>query len=111
MRIPGKVGKRRRPLPGNRPPTPRSRPRNYQTTRPGAARRGRWWWLSRRGCARWRRRRKPAWNESWAPVVEGIHNGNFFGTTGEILFHDWKIEGAGAKSVYTANIEYTFPLD
>jgi hypothetical protein len=53
----------------------------------------------------------PAWNESWAPVVEGIHNGNFFGTTGEILFHDWKIEGAGAKSVYTANIEYTFPLD
>jgi hypothetical protein len=53
----------------------------------------------------------PAWNESWAPVVEGIHNGNFFGTTGEILFHDWKIEGSGAKSVYTANIEYTFPLD
>ena len=53
----------------------------------------------------------PAWNESWAPVVEGIHNGNFFGTTGEILFHDWKIEGSGAKSVYTATIEYTFPLD
>jgi hypothetical protein len=53
----------------------------------------------------------PAWNESWAPVVEGIHSGNFFGTTGEILFHNWAIEGAGAKSVYTANIEYTFPLD
>jgi hypothetical protein len=53
----------------------------------------------------------PAWNESWAPVVEGIHEGNFFGTTGEILFHDWKIEGSGTQSVYTANIEYTFPLD
>jgi hypothetical protein len=53
----------------------------------------------------------PLWNESWAPVVEGIHNGNFFGTTGEILFHRWGIEGSGAKSVYTANIEYTFPLD
>jgi hypothetical protein len=53
----------------------------------------------------------PAWNESWAPVVEGIHNGNFFGTTGEILFHDWKIEGSGANSVYTATFEYTFPLD
>jgi hypothetical protein len=53
----------------------------------------------------------PLWNESWAPVVEGLHEGNFFGTTGEILFHDWKIEGAGAKSVYIANIEYTFPLD
>ncbi|MGD0346001.1 MAG: hypothetical protein ABSA85_04550 [Terracidiphilus sp.] len=53
----------------------------------------------------------PAWNESWAPVVEGIRSGNFFGTTGEILFHKWSIEGAGAKSVYTASIEYTFPLE
>jgi hypothetical protein len=53
----------------------------------------------------------PAYNESWAPIVEGIHEGNFFGTTGEILFHTWGIEGSGAKSVYTANIEFTFPLD
>ncbi len=53
----------------------------------------------------------PAYNESWAPVVEGIRDGNFFGTTGEILFHNWSIEGSGAKSVYTASIEYTFPLD
>ncbi len=53
----------------------------------------------------------PAYNESWAPVVEGIRAGNFFGTTGEILFHNWSIEGSGAKSVYTATIEYTFPLE
>jgi hypothetical protein len=53
----------------------------------------------------------PAYNESWAPVVEGIRAGNFFGTTGEILFHKWSIEGSGAKSVYTASIEYTFPLE
>jgi hypothetical protein len=53
----------------------------------------------------------PAWNESWAPVVDGLHQGNFFGTTGEILFHNWEIEGSGAESVYTATIEYTFPLD
>jgi hypothetical protein len=53
----------------------------------------------------------PTYNESWAPIVEAIHEGNFFGTTGEILFHSWGIEGSGAKSVYTANIEYTFPLD
>jgi len=53
----------------------------------------------------------PAYNESWAPIVEGIRAGNFFGTTGEILFHQWGIEGAGAKSVYTATIEYTFPLE
>ncbi len=53
----------------------------------------------------------PAYNESWAPIVEGIRSGNFFGTTGEILFHNWGIEGSGAKSVYTASIEYTFPLE
>ena len=53
----------------------------------------------------------PTYNESWAPVVDGIQKGNFFGTTGEILFHNWGIEGSGAKSVYTASIEYTFPLD
>jgi len=53
----------------------------------------------------------PSYNESWAPVVEGIRAGNFFGTTGEILFHNWSIEGSGAKSVYTASIEYTFPLE
>src|SRR5665213_2248176 len=53
----------------------------------------------------------PLFNESWAPIVEGLHEGNFFGTTGEILFHNWGIEGSGAKSTYTASIEYTFPLD
>jgi hypothetical protein len=55
--------------------------------------------------------RVPAYNESWQPVVDGIRKGDFFGTTGEILFHDWSVEGAGAKSVYTASVEYTFPLE
>jgi hypothetical protein len=52
----------------------------------------------------------PSYNESWSPIVEGIRAGNFFGTTGEILFHRWGIEGTGAHSIYTAEIEYTFPL-
>ncbi len=55
--------------------------------------------------------RVPLYNESWSPIVEGIRAGNFFGTTGEILFHNWSIEGTGAKSTYNASIEYTFPLD
>jgi hypothetical protein len=53
----------------------------------------------------------PAYNQSWAPIVDGLRAGNFFGTTGEILFHKWGIEGSGKNSVYTASIEYTFPLD
>lgn len=52
----------------------------------------------------------PAYNQSWAPIVDGMRAGNFFGTTGEILFHNWGIEGSGANSIYTANVEYTFPL-
>ena len=55
--------------------------------------------------------RVPLYNESWAPIVEGIRAGNFFGTTGEILFHDWAVEGRGAKAAYSATIEYTFPLE
>jgi hypothetical protein len=43
--------------------------------------------------------------------VEGLRAGNFFGTTGEILFHNWSLEGTGAKAVYCAVIEYTFPLE
>ena len=53
----------------------------------------------------------PLYNESWAPIVEGIRSGNFFGTTGEVLFHNWGVEGSGAKSIYHATIEYTFPLE
>jgi len=55
--------------------------------------------------------RVPLYNESWSPIVEGIRAGNFFGTTGEILFHNWSIEGTGSNRTYTATIEYTFPLD
>lgn len=55
--------------------------------------------------------RVPRYNESWAPVVEGIRAGNFFGTTGEILFHDWGVEGMGEKADFGATIEYTFPLE
>jgi hypothetical protein len=55
--------------------------------------------------------RVPLYNESWEPIIEGMRQGNFFGTTGEILFHNWSIEGTGAKRTYTASIEYTFPLE
>src|SRR5260370_42111556 len=55
--------------------------------------------------------RVPLYNESWSPIVEGIRAGNFFGPTGEILFHHWSIEGTGAKSPYNTTIDYTFPPD
>ena len=55
--------------------------------------------------------RVPLYNQSWAPLIDAMRAGDFFGTTGEILFHNWGIEGSGANSTYNATIEYTFPLD
>jgi hypothetical protein len=51
----------------------------------------------------------PLYNESWAPIIDLMRRGDFYGTTGEVLFHNWGVQGSGAKSVYTANIEYTYP--
>ncbi len=53
----------------------------------------------------------PLYNESWAPIIDAMQRGEFYGTTGEVLFHQWGVEGSGAKSVYSANIEYTYPLE
>jgi hypothetical protein len=53
----------------------------------------------------------PAYSESWAPVTEAMRAGNFFGTTGEILLHDWAVKGNGAHRTYDVDLEYTYPLD
>ncbi len=53
----------------------------------------------------------PLYNESWAPVLAAIRRGELYGTNGEVLFHNWGVQGSGANSVYTAAIEYTFPLE
>ena len=55
--------------------------------------------------------RVPLYNETWSPIVEGIRSGNFFGTMGETLCHDWKVTISGANSTYSATIEYTFPFE
>jgi hypothetical protein len=55
--------------------------------------------------------RVPIYSEGWATLVSAMQKGQFFGTTGEVLFHNWGVEGTGDERSYTANIEYTFPLD
>ena len=44
-------------------------------------------------------------------VAEGLRAGNFFGTTGEVLFHSWGVSGSGKSRTYNAEIEYTYPLE
>ena len=53
----------------------------------------------------------PRYDESWAPITEGLRAGNFFGTTGEVLFHNWGVSGSGKSRTYNAQIEYTYPLE
>ena len=51
----------------------------------------------------------PKFDSGWTPVVEALRAGDYFVTTGEVTFRNWTIEGSGAKSVYAAEAEWTFP--
>jgi len=55
--------------------------------------------------------RVPSFKEGWTSVVDVLRSGNFFGTTGEVLLASYGVSGEGAQSVYTASVEWTFPLD
>jgi len=55
--------------------------------------------------------RVPRFNEDWGPVLKAMRAGDFFVTSGEVLFRSWGIEGAGAHRTYTADVEWTYPLE
>ncbi|MHB8652570.1 MAG: CehA/McbA family metallohydrolase domain-containing protein [Terriglobia bacterium] len=55
--------------------------------------------------------RVPKFDEGWNSVVHALEGGDFFATSGEVLFHHWGLEGSGARRVYTAEVEWTFPLE
>jgi hypothetical protein len=55
--------------------------------------------------------RLPKFGDGWSPVVYALQAGDFFVTTGEVLFHHWGVQGSGSQRVYTADVEWTFPLD
>jgi hypothetical protein len=53
--------------------------------------------------------RVPKFQEGWRPVVEALRAGDYFITSGEVLLRSWSIEGSGAKRIYSAEAEWTFP--
>ena len=53
--------------------------------------------------------RVPKFKDGWTPVVDALRAGDFFVTTGEVLFRNWAIEGTGVKRTYSAEVEWTFP--
>jgi hypothetical protein len=55
--------------------------------------------------------RVPSFKEGWGTVIDAMRAGNFYGTTGEVLFRSYGVSGDGSRRVYTANVEWTFPLE
>jgi hypothetical protein len=53
----------------------------------------------------------PKFDEDWAPIVKAMRAGDYFVSSGEVLFRNWAIEGSGAHRTYTAEVEWTFPLE
>ena len=51
----------------------------------------------------------PKFDDGWAPVLKTMRDGDFFNTSGEVLFHSWGIEGVGDKRFFNAEVEWTFP--
>jgi len=53
----------------------------------------------------------PRYNEDWSPILSAMRAGDFFVTSGEVLFRNWGIEGTGERRTYTADVDWTFPLE
>jgi hypothetical protein len=53
--------------------------------------------------------RVPKFSEGWTPVLDALRAGDYFVTSGEVLFRNYAIQGSGAKRTYTAEVEWTFP--
>lgn len=51
----------------------------------------------------------PKFGDGWSPVFKAMRAGDFYVTSGEVLFRNWGIEGRGPHLFYTAEVEWTFP--
>ena len=55
--------------------------------------------------------RVPKFDEDWSPILRAMRAGDFFVTSGEVLFRNWGIEGTGAAARTPPRSEWTFPLE
>jgi hypothetical protein len=53
--------------------------------------------------------RVPKFDDGWQPLMTAMRAGDYFVTSGEVLFRNWGIEGAGPQRMYTAEVEWTSP--
>jgi len=53
----------------------------------------------------------PQFAAGWNPLLKAVRAGDYYVSSGEVLFRDWRIEGSGAKRTYVADVDWTFPLE
>ncbi len=53
--------------------------------------------------------RVPKFKDGWSPVAKALRDGDFYVTSGEVLFRNSSVEGSGEKRTYNAEVEWTFP--
>ena len=53
----------------------------------------------------------PRFSEGWMPVLDALRAGNFFVTSGEILLHDYSIQGSGGQRFFVADVDWTWPAE
>ena len=53
----------------------------------------------------------PGFDEDWSPILRAMRAGDFFVSTGEVLFTNYALERSGATATLTADVEWTFPLE
>jgi len=55
--------------------------------------------------------RLPKFSDGWMPVLQALRAGNFFVTSGEVLLHDYSIEGTGSQRAFVAGVDWTWPAE
>jgi hypothetical protein len=49
----------------------------------------------------------PRFDEDWTPIARALRAGDYFVSSGEVLIRNWNV----SSGVYTAEVEWTFPLE
>ena len=55
--------------------------------------------------------RLPKFSDGWTTVLDALRAGNFFVTSGEVLLHDYAIEGTGGKRTLAVDVDWTWPAE
>jgi hypothetical protein len=53
----------------------------------------------------------PKFSDGWTPVLDALRAGNFFVTSGEVLLHDYSIQGTGARRTFVVDVDWTWPAE